>query len=109
MCVIIFRIKKINSVETKLFEVFSSIKRKILKKLTEHNSVVEANTSSKAVKIFRGENEPIVPKKECHRHHMFSRRPEVTHPILHLCLGSRTLISDFPLRHFFSLLLVVRV
>ena len=40
---------------------------------------------------------------------MQSRRPKVTHPILHLCLGNRTLISDFHLRFFFSLLLVVRV
>ena len=54
-------------------------------KLTEHNSAVEANTSSKLGKIFHGEKEPLVPKMACYHHHTWSCHLEITHPILHLC------------------------
>ena len=40
------------------------MEREIKKKSIEHNSAVEANTSSQAGKIFRGESESLASKIE---------------------------------------------
>ena len=68
-----------------------------IEQLTEPNSAVEGFFRSG--KLFRGKNQPHVPKMECHHHHVRSRLPEMTDPILHHCLGNRTLISHLPLLH----------
>ena len=49
-------------------------------------------------KLFRGENSPLVWKMESRQHHMRSRR----RPILHYCLGNRTLTSHLSLRLFLA-------
>ena len=80
-------------------------------KSTEHNFAVEANTSSKAGKIFRGDNESLVPKIEWPSSHLVSSSRNDSFDSSSL-LGNLTLISHFPLRlsffFFFLLLLEVR-
>ena len=66
-------------------------------KSTEHNFAVEANTSSKAGKIFRGDNESLVPKIEWPSSHLVSSSRNGLFDSLSL-LGNLTLISHFPLR-----------
>ena len=75
----------------------ASIKREIKKKSIEHNSAVEANTSSQVGKIFRGENESLVPKIEGPSSHAVSLS----------LLGNCTLISHFLLRLFFCFFLLL--
>ena len=66
-------------------------------KSTEHNFAVEANTSSKAGKIFRGDNESLVPKIEWPSSHLVSSSRNGLFDSSSL-LGNLTLISHFPLR-----------
>ena len=82
----------------------ASIKREIKKKSVEHNSAVEANTSSQVGKIFRGKNESLVPKIEGPSSHAVSLFGNDSSDSSSL-LGNCTLISHFC---FFLLLLKVR-
>ena len=66
----------------------------------EHNSAVEANTSSQVGKIFRGENESLVPKIEGPSSHAVSLSGNDSSDSSSL-LGNCTLISHFLLRLFF--------
>ena len=75
------------------------MKREIKKKSIEHNSAVEANTSSQAGEIFRGENESLVPKIEEPSSHAVSlsgNDSSYSSSLLRNC----TLISHFLLRLF---------
>ena len=79
------------------------MKREIKKKLIEHNSAVEANTSSQAGKIFRGENESLVPRIEEPSSHAVSlsgNDSSYSSSLLRNC----TLISHF-LLHLFLIFL----
>ena len=76
------------------------MKREIKKKSIEHNSDVEANTSSQAGKIFRGENESLVPKIEEPSSHAVSLSGNDLSYSSSL-LGNCTLISHYLLRLFF--------
>ena len=78
----------------------ASIKREIKKKSIEHNSAVEANTSSQVGKIFRGENESLAPKIERPSSHAVSLSGNDSSDSSSLA-GNCTLISHFLLRLFF--------
>ena len=80
----------------------ASMKREIKKKSIEHNSAVEANTSSQAGKIFRGKNESLVPKIEEPSSHAVSLSGNDSSYSSSL-LGNCTLISHYLLRLFFFL------
>ena len=84
----------------------ASIKREIKKKSIEHNSAVEANTSSQVGKIFRGENESLVPKIEGPSSHAVSLSGNDSSDSSSL-LGNCTLISHFLLRLFFCFFLLL--
>ena len=83
----------------------ASMKREIKKKSIEHNSDVEANTSSQAGKIFHGENESLVPKIEEPSSHAVSLSGNDSSYSSSL-LGNCTLISHYLLRLFFFCLFV---
>ena len=82
------------------------MKREIKKKSIEHNSDVEANTSSQAGKIFRGENESLVPKIEEPSSHAVSLSGNDLSYSSSL-LGNCTLISHYLLRLFFFCLFFI--
>ena len=82
-----------------------------LRKVNWTQFAVETNTSSKAGKIFRGDNVSLAPKIKWSSSHAVSSSRNDSFDSSSL-LGNRTLISHFPLRlslfFFFLLLLKVR-
>ena len=92
---------------------FASITREITKS-TRTQFAVETNTSSKAGKIFRWDNESLVPKIKWSSSHAVSSSRNDSFDSSSL-VGNRTLISHFPLRlsffysYFFFFLLLLEV
>ena len=83
---------------------FASITREITKS-TRTQFAVETNTSSKAGKIFRWDNESLVPKIKWSSSHAVSSSRNDSSDSSSL-VGNRTLISHFPFRLSFFYLYI---